>query len=323
LNTAQDISLPANDNNINIAFTAVNLVDGMQNKYYYKLNDLSKNWISAGKSRQISFSNLVSGNYSFRVKAQLADNTMSINEATLFFSVETPYYKRWWFIILSTLIAAGIIYAVYLNRIRQLLRVQAIRNSIATDLHDDIGSSLSNINILTELSKAKLNEPEQAEKFIKRIAEEVNSSNQSLDDIVWSINTMNDSYEQIVARMLRYAGEVFEGANIAYHIDFDESMAHKKLDMEKRKDIYLVFKEAINNIYKHSAASRVEIELKGDQNCFQMIISDNGKGFDHTIPTSRNGVKNMKTRVSKWKGCISISSGTGRGTTLNIIIPFI
>jgi len=321
LNTAQKISLPANDNNINIAFSAINLVDGVQNKYYYKLNDLSKKWISAGKTRQISFSNLLSGNYSFKVKAQLADGTMSINEATLFFSVETPYYKSWWFIILTIIIAGCVIYAVYLNRIRQLLRVQAIRNSIATDLHDDIGSTLSNINILTELSKAKLNEPEQAGKFLKRIAEEVNSSNQSLDDIVWSINTLNDSYEQIVARMRRYTGEVFDGANIAYHIHFDERIAQKKLGMEKRKDIYLVFKEAVNNIYKHSSASAVEINLQTGQNYFQMIISDNGKGFDHTIPTARNGMKNMKMRVAKWKGSISVSSAAGKGTTLSILIP--
>jgi signal transduction histidine kinase len=246
---------------------------------------------------------------------------MSANEATLLFSVETPYYKSWWFIILMILAVGSVIYAVYLNRIRQLLRVQAIRNSIATDLHDDIGSTLSNINILTELSKASLGEPEQAGKFLKRIAEEVNNSNQSLDDIVWSINTMNDSYEQIVARMRRYAGEVFEGADIAYHIHFDESIAHKKLDMEKRKDIYLVFKEAVNNIYKHARASNVEINLQTDQHYFKMIISDNGKGFDQNMPTARNGVKNMKMRTSKWRGSMTILSAAGKGTTLTIIIP--
>jgi len=321
LNPAGRISLPAHDNNINISYSAINLVDGAQNKYYYKLNELSDTWIPAGKTRQISFSNLLSGNYSFRVKAQLADGTMSTNQATLLFSVETPYYKSWWFIILMVLAAGSVIYAIYLNRIRQLLRVQAIRNSIATDLHDDIGSTLSNINILTELSKANLAEPEQAGKFLKRIAEEVNNSNQSLDDIVWSINTTNDSYEQIVARMRRYAGEVFEGADIAYHIHFDERIAHKKLDMEKRKDIYLVFKEAVNNIYKHACATQVEINLQTDQNYFQMIISDNGKGFDQSAPTMRNGVKNMKIRTSKWQGSITILSAPGKGTTLSVIIP--
>ncbi|MDP9081058.1 MAG: histidine kinase [Bacteroidota bacterium] len=323
LSPAESISLPANDNNINIAFSAVNLVDGMQNRYYYRLSELSKNWISAGRTRQISFSNLLSGNYSFRVKAQLSDGTMSINEAILLFSVQTPYYKSWWFVVLAIIITGSVIYSIYLNRIRQLLRVQAIRNSIATDLHDDIGSTLSNINILTELSNANLEKPEQARQFLRRITEEVNTSNQSLDDIVWSINTMNDSYEQIVARMRRYTAELFEGANIAYHIHFDERIANKKLYMEKRKDIYLVFKEAVNNIYKHSGATSVDIKLQTDQNYFQMIIKDNGKGFDPAVPSARNGIKNMKIRVSKWKGSISILSAADKGTILTIIIPIL
>lgn len=321
LNPGTHITLPASDNNINIAFSAINLANGAQNKYYYKLNDLSKNWIPAGKTRQISFSNLLSGNYSFRVKAQLADGTTSINEATLLFSVETPYYKSWWFIVLMIIAAGSIIYAVYLNRIRQLLHVQAIRNGIASDLHDDIGSTLSNINILAELSKANVSEPKEAVKFLKRIVEEVNNSNQSLDDIVWSINTMNDSYEQMAARMRRYAGEVFERADIAYHIHFDERIVHKRLDMEKRKDIYLVFKEAVNNIYKHAGASNVNIKLQTDNNYFQMIISDDGKGFDQNILTTRSGVKNMKIRVSKWQGSITILSEAGKGTALTINIP--
>ncbi|WDF78789.1 two-component regulator propeller domain-containing protein [Mucilaginibacter sp. KACC 22773] len=323
LNPAQSISLPANDNNISIAFSAVNLVDGMQNRYYYRLNNLSKNWISVGRTRQISFSNLLSGKYTFRVKAQMADGTMSTNQATLLFSVQTPYYKSWWFIVLAIITAGGIIYFVYLNRIRQLLRVQAIRNSIATDLHDDIGSTLSNINILTELSNANLSAPEQARRFLKRITEEVNTSNQSLDDIVWSINTLNDSYEQTVARMKRYTAELFEGANIAYHFHFDEKIAHKKLHMEKRKDIYLVFKEAVNNIYKHAAATYVDISLQTNQNHLQMIIKDNGKGFDTTQPTARNGIKNMKIRLAKWKGSISILSASNEGTLLTIIIPLL
>ena len=323
LNPAGQISLPANDNNINISFSAVNLVDGAQNRYYYQLNESGKNWIFAGKTRQISFSNLQSGNYRFRVKAQLADGAMSANEAALFFSVETPFYKSWWFIIAAIAAAGCVIYGIYLNRIRQLLHVQAIRNSIATDLHDDIGSTLSNINILTELSNANLERPDQARDFLKRITEEVNSSNQSLDDIVWSINTLNDSYEQIAARMRRYAAELFEGAGIAYHIHFDERIAHKKLDMEKRKDIYLLFKEAVNNIYKHSCAANVEINLQTDQNYFQMIIADNGKGFDPAAPSARNGIKNMKIRAGKWRGTVLISSAPGKGTTLTILIPLV
>ncbi|WP_295674394.1 two-component regulator propeller domain-containing protein [uncultured Mucilaginibacter sp.] len=321
LNPATTINLPANDNNISIAYSAVNLVDGPQNKYFYRLNELSKNWIAAGGTRQITFSNLLSGKYTFRVRAQLSDGTLSRNEATLLFSVDTPYYKSWIFIISVIVLVAGVIYLLYLNRIRQLMHLQSIRNSIATDLHDDIGSTLSNINILTELSQATFNEPDKAKNFLKRITEEVNTSNQSLDDIVWSINSLNDSFDEITARMRRYAAEIFEGANIAYHVHVDEKLSHKKLHMEKRKDIYLVFKEAVNNVYKHAEASNVEIKMKTNQHFFEMIISDNGRGFDTAKPSVRNGLKNMKLRASKWRGSLTVLSVINKGTVVTIIVP--
>ena len=132
---------------------------------------------------------------------------------------------------------------------------------------------------------------------------------------------MNDSFEQMAARMRRYAAELFEAANIHYELFFDEKLAHQKLYMEQRREIFFIFKEAVNNIYKHAQASLVEIELKYEKNNFFMMIKDNGKGFDTTAQTTRNGIKNIVTRITKYKGDCQIISGE-TGTSIKIYMPF-
>jgi ligand-binding sensor domain-containing protein/two-component sensor histidine kinase len=318
LEPGRDIHLGYNNNNINIAFSAVNLVDGSQNKYFYRLNTQAKNWISTGSSRQISFSSLLPGQYTFEVKSQLPDGTWSKNQAAVSFFVAAPFWKTWWFILSGVVTFIAVIYLLYRYRIDQLMKLQIIRSRIASDLHDDIGSTLSNIHILTQLSHSNLYEPEKASGFLTRIAEEVNMSSQSLDDIVWSINTIHDNFEQMAARMRRYAAELFEGADIRYKVDFDEKLLHRKLNMEQRRDIYLIFKEALNNIYKHAHATSVMVTLKTDHQYFKMVVEDNGRGFDTWEPTTRNGLKNMQTRVKNYKGILKIESQKGSGTSLSI-----
>jgi signal transduction histidine kinase len=317
----QSIKLTYNNNNINISFTSVNLINGAGNNYFYRLNGNDKLWIDLGHQRQISFSNLAPGNYRFHVKAQTEDGTWSANEAVASFSVATPFWKSGWFIFLIIIIAAVIVYAMYQYRVKQLLMLQQVRTRIATDLHDDIGSTLTNINILAELSKTHLQTPQKTNEFLTRISEEVNTSNQSLDDIVWTINTVNDSFDQIAARMRRYASEIFEATNIRCRIEFDESLAQKKLQMEQRRDVYLIFKEAVNNIYKHAAATEAEIILKSEKNNFSLMIKDNGKGFDMSVPTNRNGLKNIIARAKKWKGNCIVHSTAEAGTMITVIMP--
>src|SRR5205085_41794 len=131
--------------------------------------------------------------------------------------IEPPFWRTWWFMVICAFLFAGLLYAVYRYRVNQLLQMEQTRNRIASDLHDDIGSTLTNISLLAELSRKKLLPGnEEVTDFLKRISEEVQQFSQALDDIVWSINSNNDTLEQTVARMRRYAGEIFEGADINY-----------------------------------------------------------------------------------------------------------
>lgn len=314
------LRLPYRQNAVSFSFAALDFVSPRRFNYYYQLSGYDINWIDAGNRNYVAYTNLPPGRYVFKVKAtqQLPDNS-PVTMLTII--IDPPFWRTSWFIVLCALVLAALLYTIYRYRINQLLRLQQVRDRIATDLHDDIGTTLTNISILSELSKKKLLQKEDASTFLDRIAEEVHNSSQALDDIVWSINTRNDTLEQTVARMRRYAAEVFDVANIDYSLQLDEQFERYKLNMEQRRDCFLIFKETINNIYKHANAKHVQIKLWIEKGQLHMIIQDDGKGFDITTVTHRNGIKNIRSRIKKWEGEITMLSVPGQGTVTRVHFP--
>ncbi|MEP6464731.1 MAG: two-component regulator propeller domain-containing protein [Parafilimonas sp.] len=322
LTTDSALSFSYKENSFTFSFTAINYDDGGSNTYAYRLFEKNPSgFINVGNQKTVTFASLKPGNYTFQVEAILSDGTTSIRPASFNFSIAYPYYNTWWFYTLCTLLFAIALYALYRYRINQLLQMQNVRNNISADLHDDIGARLTNINLLSALGEQKVNEPEQASDYLKRIATEVQSSGEALDDIVWSINTRNDSMEEITARMRRYASEVFDGTSVQYFMQVDAPVLAGKLSMEKRKDLFLLYKEAVNNIYKHASATKVKINMAAVNNSIVMEIIDDGKGFDLQQPTHRNGLKNMQYRMQKHGGIVVINSAPGKGTSVQIKLP--
>ncbi|WP_276481831.1 two-component regulator propeller domain-containing protein [Paraflavitalea pollutisoli] len=315
------LNLAWHQNSLSFSFAALDYVAPRKFNYYFQLYPYDKNWISAGNRNYAAYTNIPPGHYTFRVKAWGQPTGSNDQEALLIINIRPPFWKTGWFIGLLVLALISILYGLYRYRINRLIELQQVRNRIATDLHDDIGSTLTNISILSELSRQQLHRGEAAAPFLDRIAEEVNNSSQALDDIVWSINTNNDTLDQTVARMRRYAAEIFDGSNIGYSLHLDEQFAHRKLNMEQRRDCFLLFKEVINNIYKHAEARNVVIKVWLDGNQLHMTIEDDGKGFDTRQTTHRNGLKNMQQRVNKWKGQLLIASATSKGTRTSITLP--
>jgi glucose-6-phosphate-specific signal transduction histidine kinase len=181
-------------------------------------------------------------------------------------------------LLILILISAGLIF-FYRYRIKQLEKLQSVKSRIASDLHDDIGATLTNINILAELSKQNFNKTGNADTFLNRIAEEINITSQALDDIIWSVNVRDDSFDEVILRMRRYAGELFDADKINYAIQLDGKLSSMKLSMEQRRDLYLLFKESVNNIHKHAAAANVSISITGEDHSILMKVEDDGKGF--------------------------------------------
>jgi ligand-binding sensor domain-containing protein/two-component sensor histidine kinase len=313
------VNLSYQNHSVAFNFAALDFFSPLQFHYYYKLDGYDKAWIDAGQRNYVSYTNVPEGQYNFLVKYVKNGNVGNAATSKITLEINGPVYKKSWFIILTILLFMGVVYGLYRYRIAQLFKLLQIRQRIATDLHDDIGSTLSNINILSELSKKSLENPVQAQVFLDRISEEAQTSSQSLDDIIWSINSHNDNWAETFSRMRRYADEVFENSGIYYTIKLEEQANMTVLRMEKRRDVFLIYKEIVNNIHKHAGATKVEINMSFRDQRLAMDIMDNGKGFDKTVSTHRNGLKNLNSRVTRWKGSIDIETSKA-GTHIHICI---
>jgi ligand-binding sensor domain-containing protein/signal transduction histidine kinase len=319
----KNLELPYKRNSLSFTFAAPDVLSAGRLNYSYQLAGFDKDWIEAGTRNYAAYTHLPAGKYQFKVKASRDLSTEPSQITSLEIIIKPPFWQTVWFISLFVLIIAASLYGIYRYRISQLIRLQKVRNRIASDLHDDIGSALTHINILSELSKAGVDPGSEASLFLGRISEEVTNSGQALDDIVWSINSNNDTMEQMVARMRRYAAEVFETKIDRFSLEFDDRFAHRRLNMEQRRDVFLLFKELISNIYKHAKASQVDIRIWIEKNRLNMYIADNGCGFDRTKATGRNGLKNMQARTEKWNGSFTIHTQPGSGTITNVSMPLV
>lgn len=212
----------------------------------------------------------------------------------------------------------------YLNRyqlkkkLEQQNSLQSMRNSISQDLHDDIGASLSNINILNELAKRNINTPEKSKDYLSKASEDIQRISESLSDIVWNINPRYDDLQNLFIRMKRYAADMLDGKNINGHFDFPGDDTAIQLSMTQRRDLYLIFKEAVNNLVKYSGAKNATIRFNADKHKISMAIEDDGRGFDNHEVKQGNGLRNMVQRAKASNGAVSIDSSPGRGTVIRL-----
>lgn len=202
-------------------------------------------------------------------------------------------------------------------RTRQKLKLQTLRNKIASDLHDEVGSTLSSIAIFSEVAQQQSKE---VIPMLNTIGESSHKMLEAMADIVWTINPDNDNFEKIILRMRSFAFELLGAKKIDFDFKTDPSISELKLNMEARKNLYLIFKEAINNMVKYSEANRASFSITGSQNNLTMIIRDNGKGFDTEKLTNGNGIKNMKKRAIEIGAKLLIESEPGTGTTLQLLL---
>jgi signal transduction histidine kinase len=207
---------------------------------------------------------------------------------------------------------------VYRNHTtRQKLKLQTLRNKIANDLHDDVGSTLSSISIFSEMAQAQSKE---VIPLLKTINESSRKMLEAMADIVWTINPENDQFENIIMRMRNFAFEFLGARHIDFEFNADEEINNLKLPMDVRKNLYLIFKEATNNMVKYSGASEAEFSIKNIENKVVLTIRDNGKGFDMNQPSEGNGIKSMRKRAAEMGADFILRSLPGKGTSIELKI---
>ncbi len=318
----KNIKLSHNQNVISVAYASLSFSGAKTDTYFYKLEPSDKNWIAAGMQRSVTYANLSPGNYVFKVKAHNADGIETKNITQLNIIILSPWWQTWWACIIWLLIVAFIIYNIYAYRKKNRLAVAAMRQKIASDLHDDIGSTLNSISVYSEVAVKNLNtDADKAKTLIYKMGDVSRNMIDTMNDIVWSINPKNDQFENILQRMKFFAGELLSGKNILLEFTAAESIKNIKLPMEKRKNFYLIFKESINNAYKYSGSNVVWVSISEASDKLTMIIKDSGIGFNNLNKNKGNGMENMRARAKEIHAAISIKSETGKGTTVELIMP--
>jgi signal transduction histidine kinase len=315
----QQLVLERNQTNLVLDFSTLDYnLDYIAN-YRYRLDE--GNWVSLGNKPQIRFDNLKPNQYQLEVQA--GDNSGNWNTKTfkMTINLKKAFYETTFFYGLITLLLAGFFYGLYQFRYRQLLQLQHIREKISKDLHDEVGSTMSGISILGGIIQQNLSDNPLLKNFTERIVEDSQRVGDTLDDIVWSVKPKNDHLDQLLIRMKRFASDLFDAKDIDYQFVMPNASDNIKLSMDERYDIYLIYKEIINNLVKYAKCTKVSVKIEINKGFLWMEIKDNGIGFNPNQQTERNGIRNMKSRTENLGGNIDIISTIGQGTEISLKIP--
>ena len=315
------------ENNFQFEFTAVDIDNGKDLEFAYQLRGADADWIYAGDKRSAIYSSLGPGNYTFIIRAKLKGDTEWIEIKNPFsFIIATPWWQSWWF---RLLVAASFVAIVIVSVRRYFQRklekqkvilekqqaVEKERTRIATDMHDDFGASLSRIKFLSEKIQLEKDNPEKTNQDLGKISSFSDEMAEKMGEIVWALNQRYDYSGDMISFCRSYASEYLGDKNIKLRFESSD-VAEIKINGEIRRNIFLVIKESLHNIVKHSKASEVLIRINIDKE-LQVVIQDNGKGFDAgAIRPFADGIENMKKRIEEIGGRFSLD-GT-QGTRIEI-----
>lgn len=314
------MELPPDQNSVSFEYIGISHRGEQPVRYQYKLAGADQDWHELTRERGVTYAALKAGEYEFQVRAVNRDGIMSPEPARWRFSVLAPLWFRWWFITAVVLCVAGAIWLFGQMRIRRLLEIERIRSRIATDLHDDIGASLTRITVYADAVHRSLQEshpfPESAK--MGELLGEVSATSRELvdamSDVVWSVDPRNDSFESLLLRMKTSAGRLLEAKGIEYDVDIPGSLGSLRLPLDFRRNFLLVFKEALNNIVRHSGATNVRIAIGEESGWLLLTVADNGHGFELQKGVRGNGLRNMRRRAEQLGGTVDIRSERGGGT---------
>lgn len=308
-------SFSYNENTVAFEFVALDFTLPEKNRFAYMLEGLDHRWIQAGTRRYANYTHLDPGTYTFKVKGSNNDGIWNDTGVALSFTIRPPWWETWWFRIGAGLVFIAAAAWFYNYRVNRLLEIERLRVKIASDLHDDIGSSLTRISIQSELIQEGV-EPQEVNSYLKNIASTSRELVSTMSDIVWSIDARNDLVENLIFKIRDSAVNTLSPKGIEVRFAHSGLNLKQRLSVDKRENIYLICKEAINNIAKHSGSSNVSIVIRNDHDKFTIVIHDDGKGIGSGERLNGHGVKNMRMRAGRIGGTVEFIPDAGTRVVL-------
>jgi signal transduction histidine kinase/ligand-binding sensor domain-containing protein len=322
------IVLPPQPGSIQIRYTVPQMSAPEQLRFRYRLlGARDDTWYAAENQRTAVFTNLAPGSYTFEVAAAESAHSWQPETASLSFTVQAAWWETFWFRLGCALIGALALAALVRTivkrrmqaRIRRLEQEHALereRSRIARDMHDELGASLTHIMLMSDIAAS---EPGSSSTELRKIAQTARNVSSTLDEIVWTTNPRNDTLEHLIGYIAEFSEEYLAATGIDLRLELPSEIPVREVSSEKRHQVLLVVKEALNNIVKHANARRVHLHVAFEHGVLRIVIRDDGNGFDpDAIPTTSNGLVNMRQRLAAISGTLQIESQPGRGTVVTL-----
>lgn len=316
------VTLDYRDRVFTLTFAALNFTNPQQNRYAYRLSGFEEDWVEAGTRRTVRYTNVPPDTYRFRVKAANNDGVWNERGAAMRIIITPPFWQTWWFRIgvIGIVLALGI--AAYRARVRHLLAVERLRLRIASDLHDDVGSQLASVAITSDVLRAQdhLTDADRAE--LKQMGAHVRQITKTLRDIVWFVDPEHDRPEALLWKLKNEAATLL--GDHEHRIDHPppaQLALVEEFDPRVRRNLFLIFKEALHNIVRHAEADTVCINLRRSDHALVLTIVDDGIGFDASAVEPGRGLTNMRRRAARIGAEIEWVQPPEGGTTLRLTLP--
>ncbi len=307
--------LDYNQNYLKFIYTGINLSSPKKIGYKYKLKGVDKDWIDS-KDSYANYTNLDKGKYSFEVKAQNEWGYWS-EPSSISFVINPAWWNTWWFRLLVISFLGLLLWLIFQYRLNYLIKLERLRSNISEDLHDNIGSCLSLISILTSLMDNQVSgEKTEVKESLKKVNSISDSLIESMSDIVWLINPQKKSLQELILRIRSSYHEILEFSQIDFVIENIDALAEISLPLNYRQNLYLILKEVVNNSIKYSEADLLQLEINIKKNILEIIFTDNGKGFEIEKIKFGNGLKNIKKRADAIGAKLDYFSKLGKGTKI-------
>jgi ligand-binding sensor domain-containing protein/signal transduction histidine kinase len=326
-----NLHLPYQQNNITLTFQGISLCGEQQMQYRYRLDGLDAPWSNWANVNTVTYSSLPPGNYTLIVECRVLGGAQT-KELRYAFEIETPFQKTKWFkvSVLAACILLGIAIQWGFNsrkerRQRLLAKLRSeeqakIRLRTAEDFHDEVGNKLTRINLLTNILKDKTPQSPEINKLLQQIQENTGQLYTGTRDILWSLKPMNDNLNEIMHHVRDFGTELFQDTETKFEfIGADDRWKKYRLPLDISRNFIMIIKEALNNCLKYAHAANVSIEAKLiKRDALQIIIKDDGQGFDIQTVKRGHGINNMHTRATRLQGRLYIDSRKGKGTIINL-----
>ena len=321
--TVSGLVLQPNQNQLRIDFVGLGFAPGERLRYQYQLEGADQDWGRPTEQRTVNYASLRPGNYRFQVRALNVEGQISPRPASVTFTVLSPVWQRWWFRSAAGISLGLLIYALYRYRLAQALALERIRTRIATDLHDDIGSSLSQVAILSEVVRRQVGDGDpEINAPLSRIGVISRELVDSMSDIVWSINPSKDKLHFLTQRMREFAGDIFMVRDIQFELRTSMIGPEFRIEAEVRRQVFLIFKECVHNIIRHANCTQVEVDVRLQAEGLVVRVRDNGVGFEPISAVNGHGLASMRDRAGRLGGRIAVVTD-GHGTAVTLEVPLV